>query len=707
MLYKLAFRNMAKSVRDYTIYFLTLVLGVAIFYMFNSLESQDVLSSLSETATNMMDILSSIMAVVSFFVAIVFYFLIIYANRFLMRRRKEEFALYQMLGMGKLRITLLLIYETMLIGIVSLVIGLLLGIILSQLLSLIIITLFEVDLRHYLFAFSPFAFSITLFCFSFMYVCVMLFNTFTITRSSLTKLMRAKRKNDGSHEKPWIWYVLVLLIGILLLSYAYYQVTVKSYTIQFPGLLGWMILLGIFATFLIFYAVAHGAIKCIQKWKGTYFHGLNSFTIRELHSQLHSTVGAMSIICILLFFTICIFSSAMSIHSFTLQQMETSLPCDLMITKTMQLPADGLYSTEQVQRSQIGILDELQQQGYPIMEHFQDPLVINYYVIANEQDGIRIEDTMNEKSIQLIRELYPSITLQSHDMFMEVSEYNRLAKLFQSEPITLGSEEYAIVADAEVWIQIRSIAMKEGSNIAVNGTILRPSSASCTFGHVEMNASNINEGVIIVPDGILKRSQLQYQRIFTNYQGEDRFTKLSEEESFEQFLDDRHILWVNNASGKSLPNEIALTTRLAIQENVWTLSLLVIFVGLYLGIVFLLSCAVILALKQMAAFYDGRRRYQILFMMGIDRQDICRSLFIQNMLFFGLPLGLAMIHSIFGLRFCSLLLSMSGVKTQMDGIFPTILLVALIYGGYFMITYLCSRNVVREMEEVGWNRVYE
>ena len=322
-------------------------------------------------------------------------------------------------------------------------------------------------------------------------------------------------------------------------------------------------------------------------------------------------------------------------------------------------------------------------------------------------DGVRIEDTMNQKSIQLIQELYPSITLQSYDMFMEVSEYNRLAKLFQSEPITLEEGEYAIVADAEVWIQIRSIAMKEGSNIVVNGKTLQPSSASCMFGHVEMNASNINEGVIIVPDGILQRSQLLYQRVFTNYRGSDRFTKLSEEENLERFLDAHHLSWINNGSGTSLPNEIALTTKLAIQENVWTLSLLVIFVGLYLGIVFLLSCAVILALKQMAAFYDGRRRYQILFMMGIDRQDICRSLFIQNLLFFGLPLGLAMIHSIFGLRFCSLLLSMSGVKTQMDGIFPTILLVALIYGGYFMITYLCSRNVVREMEEVGWNRVYE
>ena len=93
MLCRLACKNISKSVRDYAVYFLTLVLGVSIFYMFNSLDSQSVASVLDDSASSTMQMLSGVMVIVSIFVAGVFCFLIVYANRFLMKRRKQEFAL--------------------------------------------------------------------------------------------------------------------------------------------------------------------------------------------------------------------------------------------------------------------------------------------------------------------------------------------------------------------------------------------------------------------------------------------------------------------------------------------------------------------------------------------------------------------------------------------------------------------------------------
>ena len=169
MLCRLACKNISKSVRDYAVYFLTLVLGVSIFYMFNSLDSQSVASVLDDSASSTMQMLSGVMVIVSVFVAGVFCFLIVYANRFLMKRRKQEFALYMMLGMGKLRISALLVFETLIIGIASLAVGLVLGIALSQALSLIVVSMFEADMSGYVFAFSPLALFLTIFCFSFMY----------------------------------------------------------------------------------------------------------------------------------------------------------------------------------------------------------------------------------------------------------------------------------------------------------------------------------------------------------------------------------------------------------------------------------------------------------------------------------------------------------------------------------------------------------
>ena len=698
MLCKLALKNIVKSIRDYAIYFLTLVLGVAVFYMFNSLDSQTVVTALENNATDVLRVISSAMIVVSAFVAMVFCFLIMYANRFLIKRRKQEFALYQMLGMGKLRISMLLVFETLLIGIASLGFGLLLGIALSQLFSLIVINLFEADMTNYMFTFSPFALVITIICFSFMYGCVILFHTVTITRSSLAKLLRSRFQQEEKHDKPFFLFVVLFVIGAGMLAYAYYRGTHGIEVIASPGLLGWMILLGILATFLIVYALSGGAFRLLQKWRPFYFCHLNSFTLREIYAQIHSTVMAMSIICILLFFTICIFASAMSINFSTIKTLQENLPRDLMITKTMELPRDDIYDEGQIERSRLGILEQLSLYGYDVDDEFASALEVGFYIPSGDDGPITMNDTMDEKTKTWINETYPTIQLTSYEMFMEVSEYNAVAEMFGCKPVRLQNGEYAVVADTDIWITLRSQAMQNGSTIAVNGATLRPASASCTYGHVEMSASRTGNGVIIVPDGLLKREQLQYNRLFTDYRSADLISKQADETALTAFLDEQGIAWNTSGIGTGfLPDTYSLTTKIEVQANVLTLTLMVVFIGLYIGIVFLISSAVILALKQLASISDGRSRYEVLCRLGVDKKELSHSLAVQNLIFFGLPLVLALIHSIFGLRFCSLLLSMMGEQILLDGILLSVILLIVIYGSYFIVTYLSSRNMIQEI----------
>ena len=124
---------------------------------------------------------------------------------------------------------------------------------------------------------------------------------------------------------------------------------------------------------------------------------------------------------------------------------------------------------------------------------------------------------------------------------------------------------------------------------------------------------------------------------------------------------------------------------------------MVVFIGLYVGIVFLISSAVVLALKQLASISDGRARYEVLYQLGVRKDELCHILFVQHLFFFGLPLFLALIHSIFGLQFCSTILSMAGEKIMYDGVFYSIFLLIGIYGIYFIVTYLSSRNMIREI----------
>ena len=175
MYFKLATRNLKKSLKDYTIYFLTLVFGVCIFYTFNSIESQKVMMDLTDMQAAAFQLIDVVMGVASVFISFVFGFLIVYANNFLIRRRKKEFGIYMTLGMENKQLSRLIFIETMLIGVVSLVVGVALGVLLSQGLSIFTAKLFKVNLVNFTFVFSKIAFIKTLVCFGLIYFKIIIY----------------------------------------------------------------------------------------------------------------------------------------------------------------------------------------------------------------------------------------------------------------------------------------------------------------------------------------------------------------------------------------------------------------------------------------------------------------------------------------------------------------------------------------------------
>lgn len=170
MLCKLSFSNIKRSFKDYTIYFFTLVLGVAIFYVFNAIDSQTVMLDVNSSTYHIVKLMTNLLSGVSVFVSFILGFLIIYASRFLIKRRNKEFGIYMILGMSKRNISLILFLETLFIGIISLGVGLVLGVILSQLMSMLVVNVFEADMTKFVFVFSSSACFKTLFwnylCFS-------------------------------------------------------------------------------------------------------------------------------------------------------------------------------------------------------------------------------------------------------------------------------------------------------------------------------------------------------------------------------------------------------------------------------------------------------------------------------------------------------------------------------------------------------------
>ncbi|MCI6021931.1 MAG: FtsX-like permease family protein, partial [[Bacteroides] pectinophilus] len=196
MLFKISIKNIRKSFKDYAIYFFTLILGVAVFYVFNAIDSQTVMLKVNSSVYEIIKLMTDILSGVSVFVSFILGFLIIYASRFLIKRRNKEFGIYMILGMGKRKISLILFFETMLIGAVSLAAGIVLGTAASQFMSVIVANMFDADMTGFRFIFSSEACVKTIVYFAIMYVLVMLFNTFSISKCRLIDLLNAGKKNE-------------------------------------------------------------------------------------------------------------------------------------------------------------------------------------------------------------------------------------------------------------------------------------------------------------------------------------------------------------------------------------------------------------------------------------------------------------------------------------------------------------------------------
>ena len=312
MLCKLSFNNIKKSFKDYVIYFATLIIGVAIFYMFNSLDSQTAYMGLSKSNADIMKLLVGLIRAISVIVAIILGYLVIYSNRFLMRRRNKEFAVYMTLGMNKKKISLLLLIETVIVGVLSLVIGILVGSGLSQLMSVFIINMFEADLRDFRFTFSKTAMTQTITYFAIIYVVVMIFNIGIVGKCKLIDLLNSNKKVEKIRNKNLIVSTIVFIISIVSLVFAYKFILDDAMAVN---KIVWAIVLGCVGTVLFFWSVSGFILKIVMGLKGVYYKSLNSFVIRQISSKLNMEVLSLSEICIMLFMTICILNVCFSMKN--------------------------------------------------------------------------------------------------------------------------------------------------------------------------------------------------------------------------------------------------------------------------------------------------------------------------------------------------------------------------------------------------------
>ena len=696
MLFKLSFENMKKSIKDYGIYFLTLVLGVAIFYMFNSLDSQQAMLEVSESTRSMIQLMILMLGMISVFVAIILGLLIVYANNFLINRRKKEFGIYMTLGMGKRQISKIILLETIFVGIVSLVVGIVIGVIGSQFMSILVAKLFEADMSDYTFVFSKEACIKTCIYFAVMYLAVMIFNTFTISRYKLINLLNANKKNEKVKIKNPIISVLVFIFAVCMLGYAYYKVTAGANTIDTIDKLLPPVLMGVVSTVLIFWSLSGFILKVLQMSKKIYLSGTNMFVLRQINNKINTTVISMSVICLMLFMTITVLSSSLSLRNTMQSEITEVTPVDINLYKTANLPekykrygVEVTTTEEQRQDSRITIQETLKNNGFD-MNLLKDVVEIPVYAT----NDLVLGDFFGDKADEVKQE-YKQISYDTAEQIVKISDYNKIAKLYGLEEYKLADDEYIVICDFDSMTDLRNRVLNDddGNVLTIGGKEYHSKYKECKEGYIVMSTSHTNTGIILVPDNCnLTENEKEQTLLAANYNAK---TEEDAEKIESIFVENENSELMKNLIDKNI--ELNGFTKKQIIEASVGIATIVTFIAIYLGIIFLIASAAILALKQLTESSDNKQRYTILRKIGCDEKMINQALFRQIGIFFMMPLILAIIHSVFGIKFViSMMAGLASSEELIPSIIATVVILGVIYGAYFMATYTGSKSIIKE-----------
>lgn len=656
MLFKLSLKNIKKSFKDYAIYFLTLVLGVAIFYVFNALDSQEALLKLNNSQKEIIGLMNQFLGGVSVLVAVILGFLIIYASRFLIKRRKKEFGIYLTLGMSKRQVSKILLMETMIIGIISLIVGLGVGIIASQFMSIIVAKMFEVDMSKFEFVFSKDSAIKTILDYAIIYLIVMIFNIFAISKYKLIDLLNASKKGEKIKVRNLTLSIILFIISAVILGTAYYF---AIYRLDSLNLFGTAIIMGIIGTFILFFSLSGFILKLVKSNKKIYYKNLNIFTLRQIDSKVNTTVFSMSIICLLLFFTITIFSTAWSINTSLKKDLKYGTPVDVVFRKPNEENTPNIYSSLKKDK----------------LNNFSEYTEGNIY----DFDSITVEKLLEPVKKEL--EENPVLLRQSVPV-MTVSEYNKFAKLYGYKTITLKDNEYVILADYKQMMNYQNKALEKGVTINLNNKEYKSKYNHCIEGHINLSGNKSNTGIVIMPDNIdLSKASSSTNYLAANYKG-------NKEKTEEKIMKNNYKL-LNE-------NKITFNTKADVYAASTGLSAIMVFVGLYLGIIFLISSAAILALKELSESSDNKEKYEMLRRIGVNDKSLDKALLYQIGIFFMFPLVIAIIHSIFGVISASKILESMSFEVNLSSIIMTAILLITIYGSYFLITYITSKRIINE-----------
>ena len=669
---KLIIKNVRKNIRDYLIYFLTLMISVSVFYAFNSISDQPAFSEMGMTKTLLYDQLGILLSTLTVLIAVVLAFLIIYANQFLLKRRKKELGLYMVLGMKKGRISRIFAGETFCVGVIALVTGLCLGVALSQGISLVALKLFAIELSKFQLVFSMGAFQKTALCFAVIFLLVMTFNVWSVSSVQLIDLLTAGRKNETSQNRSRLLPVLLFFVSlacILSSGVMFYRNGIlpsrENRSFQVAGILL------VAGTFLFFYSLSTVFVQILRANSNVYLRGLNTFLVRQIGSKIRTNYFIMTIVCGLLTVTICAVSVGVSTALAMNELSGSATPYDLNVLSNVSMDGDS------------SILEYLASKDADLSSYAENMEQISIYeadfTYGSLFEGQDVELWPIDEGIS-----------DSGVSVLAVSDFNRALAMQGKEPVALTENQYLLNCNYKGTFQYVEKALESHAVFVLAGIPLqRASDTVLEETYFMTSVGNNDRGSLIVPDAVVHSLTKDVNVLLVQYRP-DADSDAVLQKMIPIGLDDTH--------------GYRYAEKNMMYDMFYGLNALISFLCCYIGLIFLLICAALLALKQLTETTDNIYRYGLLQKLGAKKEQINRALLSQTAIFFAAPLAVAGIFSavLMG-KAMEIVEEFMNIHISTNLGF-TVVLFLVVYGSYFLATYLsCKRMVVehqnKRMEE--------
>lgn len=731
MLCKLAWGNVRRAGRDYLVYLLTLTLGVTVFYAFNTISMQVDIAGIDEEG--LAQVMGSMLGDLTYFLAGVMAFLMVYANNFIMKRRKKEFGLYQVLGMGRGRVATIMALETVIVSVVAFVAGIVLGVGLSQLMTFFTASLFKTQIANFHFFFSMHAFNLTLACMLVMFVLTLLLNLRAVRRTKLIELMGAERRNESIKTRnPWI-AIAIFAVGAVLVGVAYYRLLRDGFPLtatdsklqeamnQF-GITTAMVTVG---TFALFWGLSGMLIKLLQSLRGVYWRGLNMFTVRQLAAKVNTVCFSMGVIAMLLFLAITSVTCGMSIANVMNENLERYNPVDVSQTYVYYTPDTLDYYKEYVNPSEADrmVLADTtvdlysawhgnpwhgDRKGKSADNNDETVKKVNIADVAGEH--VQIDSYLSypfggsnpsvtpSEMCKIMGEKLPKALGGSNADAMGLfvtpaSQYNKLRQMMGEEPVSIGRDQYLLTCDMGGELgDLYTKYMAGGHTLTLGGHELKPATdkSDKDTAAIANSAMGSNPGTVVVADELLSQLNLQpySSSLLVNYkQGMDT---TEADESIKYTVLDNLLV-----DGKEPGSWGVFITRSEMYTQAAQMNGMISYLAIYIGFVLVVACAAILSIQQLSNVADGSRSYRVLAQIGCDDRQIRHSVMAQQAVFFLFPLAVGLAHSFVALKVIIELVSTFGDMSIGGTVGLTCAIFLAAYGGYFLVTYLMSAGMVQ------------